>query len=92
MKRLLSTFFHFRDRNNRNQDMESKHFIENELDELLVSYVIGSCTEEERQKVDSWLSENQENRHYFEQLKDIYSLGKPLKRLPDLIATRVCSG
>lgn len=75
----MSTFFPLSDRTYRNQYMESKNFLENELDELLVTYVIGSCTDEERKHVESWLSEKHENRHYFEQLKDIYSLGKTLK-------------
>lgn len=49
------------------------------MDDLLISYVIGEISEEERNKVETWIAENNENRHYFEQLRDIYSIGRSLK-------------
>lgn len=50
-----------------------------ELDDLLIRYLIGSSTEEENRTITAWLSENKENRLYFDQIKDIYFLGKTLR-------------
>jgi ferric-dicitrate binding protein FerR (iron transport regulator) len=48
-------------------------------DDLLIKYLIGSASETEIQFIQSWLSEGKENMKYFDQLKDIYFLGKVTK-------------
>jgi transmembrane sensor len=47
--------------------------------EVLIKYLTGSADENERQQVLAWINESQENRHYFEQLKDIYSSAKTVQ-------------
>jgi transmembrane sensor len=49
------------------------------LEDMLIRYLIGSCTEEENRTVNNWLSENKENRLYFDRIKDVYFLGKTLR-------------
>jgi len=49
------------------------------MEDLLIRYLTGSCNEEDIQMVNSWLSLNSENQRNFDQLKDIYYLGKTMK-------------
>jgi transmembrane sensor len=45
-------------------------------DDLLIRYLIGSTTCEENLLVGDWLNDDAEHRRYFDQLKDMYYLGK----------------
>lgn len=46
----------------------------NQLDELLVKYLISDLTEEEEVFVINWINANEENRQYFESLKNTWRL------------------
>jgi len=50
--------------------MEGKYSPQNE--ETVVKYITGTATASERREVLSWLSESEENRRYFDELKDVY--------------------
>ncbi len=50
-----------------------------EIDELLVKYLLGSASSEEREAVKNWFDEDIKNKRYFDQLRDIYFLGKVTK-------------
>jgi transmembrane sensor len=56
--------------------MESNY---SEWDDMLIRYLIGSCTEEENRTIKNWLSESKENKLYFDRIKDVYFLGKTLR-------------
>jgi transmembrane sensor len=43
-----------------------------QIEETVVRYITGTATAGERQEVLSWLSESEENRRYFDELKDVY--------------------
>lgn len=50
-----------------------------ETDELLVKYLLGSASSEEREAVKAWLAADVANKRHFDQLRDIYFLGKITK-------------
>ena len=55
--------------------MEEKDLIP-EQDELLVNYLTGEATEEERNAALSWIRKSPENNRYFDELKEIYKATK----------------
>jgi transmembrane sensor len=59
--------------------MEENQRFRQTLDDLLIGYLIGNSTEKEKQDIEKWLSENNDNRHYLDQIRDIYYLGKTTK-------------
>ncbi len=46
------------------------------MDEILIKYLVGSATAEERNIALSWINEGAENQKYFDELKDYYELTK----------------
>ena len=42
------------------------------MDEVIIQYLTGSANEQERLEVLAWLNQSEENRRYFDQLKDVY--------------------
>jgi transmembrane sensor len=46
------------------------------VDEILIKYLVGSATAEERDIALSWINEGAENQKYFDELKDYYELTK----------------
>lgn len=46
------------------------------MDEILIKYLVGSATAEERDIALSWINESTENQKYFDELKDYYELTK----------------
>jgi len=50
------------------------------VDELLIKYIAGSATEEERETALAWIRENTENRKYFEELKEYYHFTKIIQK------------
>lgn len=59
--------------------MKNQNFESSDIENLLIRYLIDYCTDEEKKYVFDWLSQSDENRTYFNQLKGIYYLGKVLK-------------
>jgi transmembrane sensor len=60
--------------------MEKQNLSNLNIDSLLVKYIIGPASEAERNTVETWLKESKANQNYFNQLKDIYLLGKTTKQ------------
>jgi transmembrane sensor len=55
--------------------MENTAFFD-KTDELLVKYLTGAATETERIDALSWIETNDENKRYFNELKDVYEAAK----------------
>jgi transmembrane sensor len=49
------------------------------IEETVVKYITGTATGSERQEVLSWLKESNDNRRYFDELKDIYEAAKSVQ-------------
>ena len=60
--------------------MEQKNFKNQSQDGLLISYIIGSTSDNERDEVNEWLASSIENKLYFDQISDLYFLGKVTKK------------
>jgi transmembrane sensor len=75
----LSTFFHFLDLNHRDINMEPQNLNRQDIDDLLIRYLLDLSTDEENQWVKVWLDQHKENKRYFNQLMDLYYLGKVTK-------------
>lgn len=50
------------------------------MDDLLIKYLVGSATEEERNTARIWINENSENNKHFEELKEYYLLTKVIQK------------
>ena len=74
----MSTFLFVLDRNLRIPNMELQQF-NSEIDDLLIRYQIGTASPDERHQILSWLKEDKDHARYFDQLKDLYQLGKVTK-------------
>lgn len=59
--------------------MQQQDYTKPDINNLLVQSLIGPVSEKERALVDAWLKESKDNLRYFDQLKDIYFLGKITK-------------
>lgn len=46
------------------------------MDEILVKYITGSATDQERKEVLNWIKDNEENFKYFEKLRKFYEVSK----------------
>jgi transmembrane sensor len=51
-----------------------------EMDDLIISYLTGSASVEDVEKVQAWLNADPNNRIYFDQLREIYYIGKITKQ------------
>jgi len=60
--------------------MESKNNKKVQVDDLLIKYIVGSATEEERDISRIWIHENSENKKYFEELKEYYLVTKVIQK------------
>src|SRR3972149_8730007 len=49
-------------------------------DEVLIKYLAGSATEEERDYARKWINESLNNKRYFDGLKDYYQLSKVVQK------------
>jgi len=52
----------------------------NKTDELLIKYLVGSATEEERDIARIWINENSQHKKHFDELKEYYLLTKVIQR------------
>jgi ferric-dicitrate binding protein FerR (iron transport regulator) len=59
--------------------MEQNHY-NSEIDDLLIRYLIGSVSVLEKQEAIDWINSNKDHARYFDQLKDIYQLGKVIQK------------
>jgi len=55
-----------------------------EIDLIVSRYFSGEATKKELRKLDSWLSESDENEQYFHQLTELYQLTGQTNALPDI--------
>lgn len=53
-----------------------KDFLKNDIEELLVKYLTGNASFEERNAVREWISESAANGKYFDELKEVYKAAK----------------
>jgi ferric-dicitrate binding protein FerR (iron transport regulator) len=60
-------------------NMEENNYKPLDMDDLLVRYLIDSVSDDEKVRIDNWLAESSDNRKHFDNLKDIYHLGKVTK-------------
>jgi transmembrane sensor len=67
------------DRIPRTPNMEQNHY-NSEIDDLLIRYLIGSVSVLEKQEAIAWINSNKDHARYFDQLKDIYQLGKVIQK------------
>lgn len=56
--------------------METENQTYSSMDELLIKYLVGSATGQERNDAREWINKNLKNRKYFEELKTFYQLTK----------------
>ncbi len=56
--------------------MENEKFTHEQIDELLIKYLTGSATTDERETSLKWIHENIEHKRHFDELKDYYQLSK----------------
>jgi len=56
--------------------MESENYKDQQTDELLLSYLIGSATESERDLARIWINESAEHQKYFDELKAYHLISK----------------
>ncbi|HEX3006754.1 MAG TPA: FecR domain-containing protein, partial [Bacteroidales bacterium] len=59
--------------------MEKNNYTPLDIDDLLIRYLIDSVTDDEKVRISTWLAESADNRKHFDNLKDIYHLGKVTK-------------
>ncbi len=51
----------------------------NSIDGLLIRYLIGFATEDERIEMEKWMNSSEENRNYFEKFKSVYETSSKMK-------------
>jgi transmembrane sensor len=56
--------------------MEKENSRTNLFDDILITYISGSATPEERQFVLQWLREKEENKTYFENIRRVYQISR----------------
>ncbi len=61
----------------------------NSLDNVIVNYLSGSSTVEEIQRLESWISESDENQKYFRQFKNIWEASIELPISSDKALTKI---
>lgn len=50
------------------------------IDELLITYLTGSATDDERRRARAWINENADHQRHFDELKDYYEISKVVQR------------
>lgn len=50
------------------------------IDELLITYLTGSATDEERRQARAWINEDASHQKHFDELKDYYEISKVVQR------------
>ena len=48
------------------------------IDEVIIRFLDGSATQDEKDFLLSWLKESEKNQHDFSQVRDLWLLGIPL--------------
>lgn len=81
---MLSTIIHFLDLTYRTNKMEKNTPQETEIDALLIQYLTGSASKEEQELVKLWLNESYDHKKYFDQLRELYFLGKIATELSNI--------
>lgn len=56
----------------------------NSIDELLIRYLTGIVTDNERVELEKWLNSNEENRNYFNKFKSVWELSSNLKEYREI--------
>ena len=56
-----------------------KEINKNSIDELLIRYLTGFATEDERMEAEKWMNSGEENRNYFEKFKSVYETSSKMK-------------
>jgi transmembrane sensor len=51
----------------------------NSIDELLIRYLTGFATEDQRMEAETWMNSGEENRNYFEKFKSVYLASSKMK-------------
>ncbi|NJO92407.1 MAG: hypothetical protein HC831_28135 [Chloroflexia bacterium] len=51
----------------------------NSIDELLIRYLTGFATDDERIDAEAWMNSGKENRNYFEKFKSVYEMSSKMK-------------
>jgi transmembrane sensor len=64
------------DHNNKQEKMNSEKNRHEIPGDVLIKYLCGSATEEERNFARRWINENAENKKYFDEVKNYYQLSK----------------
>lgn len=60
--------------------MEHLENSQQQVNELLIKYIVGSADEDERRIVLAWIKESAENQKIFDELKDYYQLTKVIQK------------
>ena len=64
--------------------MKKSELLNNDIELLIVRYLIGSVTERDLVQLQEWINENSENRRYFNELKDSWILSGSNKSISSI--------
>ena len=60
--------------------MELENKKNQQMEELLIKYLVGSATDSERDLARNWINESPEHQKYFDELKVYYQLSKVVQK------------